>query len=149
MCARGVLEGIGGPSSALNQLGAALVGTWKLAGGAEGLIRYERAEGGFFLIQHVDLIVFNRAIKGMEIIGHSYRVGEEPSAEISSRFYSYSDGLTLDYVYEFDGEKFTIWFMRRGSNNRFLGTFSDDKRSYEGAWTWPGGGYQVTATRAS
>jgi hypothetical protein len=42
------------PSDVLRQLGDALVGTWQLSGGAEGTIRYERMEGGHFLIQHVD-----------------------------------------------------------------------------------------------
>ncbi len=32
-----------------------LVGTWKVSGEAQGQIRYEWQEGGFFLVQHFDL----------------------------------------------------------------------------------------------
>lgn len=135
--------------SPLQQLGQMLVGSWRLFGDASGSIQYEWAEGGFFLIQHVDIVVLDRPIKGIEIIGHMHRAGEEPSAEIFSRFYSFGDGLTLDYVYEPNGGTFTIWFKYKGSDNRFVGIFSDDLCSYEGAWTWPGGGYKVTANKVS
>jgi hypothetical protein len=135
------------PSAALNRIGEKLVGAWKLSGGAEGEIRYERIEGGFFLIQHVDLKVLGRNIRGIEMIGHLHRVNEEPSEEVWTRFYSFGDGLTLDYVYELDGRTFTIWFMKKGSDNRYRGEFSEDGNQFKGAWEWPGGGYAVTATR--
>lgn len=135
------------PSPALKRLGETLLGTWRLAGGAEGEIRYEWAEGGFFLIQHVDLKAFGRTIKGIEMIGHLHRVGEKPSEEVWTRFYSFSDGLTLDYVYELDGKTFTIWFTNKGSDNCYKGEFSEDGNSFKGAWAWPGGGYEVTGTR--
>lgn len=32
-----------------------LVGTWQVSGEAQGTVTYEWMEGGFFLIQHVDL----------------------------------------------------------------------------------------------
>jgi hypothetical protein len=135
------------PSAALKRIGEALVGTWKLSGGAEGTIRYEWTEGGRFLIQHVDLKAFGRQIKGIEVIGQLHRVGEQPSEDVWTRFYSFLDGLTLDYVYELNGEKWTIWFMKKNSDNHFIGTFSDDGQSYSGAWAWPGGGYKVTGKR--
>ena len=125
-----------------------LVGVWRLSGGAEGEIRFEWIEGGFFLMQHFDLKLFNgRRIKGIELIGHLLRVGENASNEIWSRVYSFLDGLTLDYVYEIVGDTLTIWFGRKDSDNRFKGKFSNDRKSYSGAWKWPGGGYEVKATR--
>lgn len=135
------------PSPALQRMGETLLGEWKLTGGAEGEIRYEWAEGGFFLIQHVNLTAFGRRIRGIEIIGHLHRVGEDPSEEIWTRFYSFGDGLTLDYVYELDGRELTIWFMKKGSDNRYKAEFSRDWHSFKGAWAWPGGGYEVTGTR--
>jgi hypothetical protein len=77
-----------------------LVGTWKQSGGVEGEITYEWMEGGFFLTQHVDLVSDGRKIKGIEVIGHLQLFGEEPSKDIKSRFFSFLDGMTLDYVYE-------------------------------------------------
>jgi hypothetical protein len=137
------------PSPALAALGQALVGSWKLAGGADGLIKYEWAEGRLFLMQHIDLVVFGRPVKGLEVIGHLRRVGEESTQDIWSRFYSFKDGLTLDYIYEINGRAFMIWFIRKDSNNSFNALLSDDGRSYKGAWAWPGGGYEVTATKVA
>ena len=74
------------------------VGAWELSGDARGTIRFEWMEGGFFLVQHVDLEQGGRRHRGIEIIGHEHRIGGEPSREIRSRFYGYSDGLTQDYV---------------------------------------------------
>jgi hypothetical protein len=120
-----------------------LVGTWKLTGGAQGQITYEWMEGGFFLIQHVDL----NENKGMEIIGRERPFGAtEPSEAIKSRYYG-SQGETLDYVYELDGDTLTIWGGEKGSPAYYRGHFSHDGHSLSGRWVWPGGGYESTATR--
>jgi len=124
-----------------------LVGTWKISGGAHGQIRFERVEGGFFLLQHVNLEFGGRKIKGMEVIGHLHFPGEQPASDIHSRFYSFLDGLTLDYVYELEGNRLQIWFGPKGSENYFLGHFSEDGDSFRGAWKWPAGGYEVVATK--
>jgi len=124
-----------------------LLGTWKISGGAQGQIRFERMEGGFFLLQHVELEYGGRKIKGMEVIGHLQFPGEKPTSEIRSRFYSFLDGLTLDYVYELEGSRLQIWFGPKGSDNYFLGHFSETGNSFHGAWKWPAGGYEVTANR--
>jgi hypothetical protein len=122
-----------------------------LSGEVEGQVKYEYAEGGFFLIQHVDITTpikyGGRRVKGIEIIGHEQRMGGKPSRQIKSRFYEYMGGLTLDYVYEIKGDNLTIWFGDKDSNNRFRGKFSRDGCTYCGEWKWPGGGYRVTATR--
>ena len=69
-----------------------LVGTWSVSGEAEGTVVYEWTEGGFFLLQHVDL----GGNKGLEVIGHEHKYGEDPSADIRSRYYGFSEGETLD-----------------------------------------------------
>ena len=121
-----------------------LVGTWKVAGGAQGQVTYEWMEGGFFLIQHVDL----GQAKGMEVIGRERGYeATEPSQDIKSRYYG-SDGSTLDYVYELDGDTLTIWFGEKGSPAYYKGSFSDDGDTLTGAWVYPGGGgYSTTTTR--
>jgi hypothetical protein len=43
------------PSPDLKRLGDRLVGTWEVTGGAQGRVTFEWMEGGFFLIQRVDL----------------------------------------------------------------------------------------------
>jgi hypothetical protein len=125
-----------------------LIGTWKQSGGVEGEITYEWMEGGFFLTQRVDLEQYGQKIKGIEVIGHLQPFGEEPSKDIKSRFYSFLDGMTLDYVYELDGDTLMIWAGERGSPAFYKGKFSKDGNTLTGEWEYPGGGgYQSTATR--
>ena len=124
-----------------------LVGSWEISGGAQGKTTYEWMEGGFFLIQHVDLEQYGQKIKGLEIIGHERQFGAEPSEEIKSRFYD-NVGNTLDYVYELEGDTLTIWAGEKGSPAYYKGKFSDDGNTMNGAWVYPGGGgYDSTATR--
>ncbi|MGQ0671019.1 MAG: hypothetical protein ACT4PO_15385 [Actinomycetota bacterium] len=123
-----------------------LVGTWKISGGAEGTSTYEWMEGGFFLIQHVELEQEGHTNKGIEVIGHLRPFGEAPSEDIHSRFYD-TEGNTLDYVYEIEGYTPTIWGGERGSPAYYRGTFAEDGNSATGAWVYPGGGYDSTMTR--
>ena len=124
-----------------------LVGTWEMSGGVQGRVTFEWMEGGFFLIQHVDLEHHGQRIKGIEIIGHERPFGAEPSEEIKSRFYS-NTGDTLDYVYELEGNTLTIWGGEKGSPAYAKGKFSEDGNAGSGEWVYPGGGYRFTMTRA-
>jgi hypothetical protein len=125
-----------------------LIGTWKQSGELDGEITYEWGAGGFFLIQRVDMVQYGNPIKGMEIIGHEANFGAEPSPEIKSRFYSFLDGMTLDYVYEMEGDTLTIWGGEKGSPAYYKGTFSEDGNTLAGGWTYPGGGgYKAVSTR--
>ena len=124
-----------------------LVGTWEVSGGAQGKVTYEWMEGGFFLVQHVDLEQDGQQVKGIEIIGHLRPFGEAPSEEIRSRYYD-TMGNTLDYVYELQGDTLTIWGGEKGSPAYYKGTFSDDGNTLTGGWVYPGGGgYESTSTR--
>ena len=131
-----------------------LVGTWKVfdpgnAQGVHGTVTYEWMEGGFFLIQRVDMENDGRKIKGIEIIGHEQQFGMEPSEEIKSRFYD-TVGNTLDYAYEMEGDTLTIWGGEKGSPAYYRGTFSKDGNTVTGAWVYPGGGgYESTMTRVN
>ena len=135
------------PDPDLKGLGDRLVGTWEMSGGAQGKVTFEWMEGGFFLIQHVDLEQYGQRIKGLEIIGHERQFGAEPSEDIKSRFYS-STGATLDYVYELEGDTLTILGGEKGSPAYYRGTFGDDGDTLSGAWHYPGGGgYEAISTR--
>ncbi|MGI5289394.1 hypothetical protein ACQEVF_39495 [Nonomuraea polychroma] len=124
-----------------------LVGTWQLSGGAKGTVRFEWMEGGFFLLQHVDLVHDGQQVKGMEVIGHERPFGAEPSEEIKSRFYD-SAGNTLDYVYEVhDDGSLTIWGGEKGSPAYCRSTVSEDGNTVTASWVWPGGGYDTIGTR--
>jgi hypothetical protein len=125
-----------------------LVGAWKQSGDLAGDITYEWAEGGFFLIQRVDFVHEGHQIKGVEFIGHQQAFGAEPSQDIQSRFYSFLDGMTLDYVYEIEGDTLIIWGGEKGSPAYYQGQFSQDGNTLTGGWVYPGGGgYQAISTR--
>ncbi len=124
-----------------------LVGAWEMSGEAQGRVAFEWMEGGFFLMQRVDLGQGGQRIMGVEIIGHERQFGSEPSEDIKSRFYS-NTGDTLDYVYELERDTLTIWAGEKGSPAHYEGTFSDDGNTLVGAWHYPGGsGYEATSTR--
>src|SRR5215216_6393258 len=113
------------PNPDLKNLGDRLVGTWEVTGGAQGRVTFEWMEGGFFLIQRVDLEQYRQRIKAIEIIEHERPFGTDPSEDIKSRFYD-NIGDTLDYLYELEGDALTIWAGEKGSSAYSKGTFSDD-----------------------
>ena len=124
-----------------------LAGTWILSGDTKGKVTYEWMEGGFFLIQHVELDQGGQKTKGIEIIGHLRPYGGEASQDIKSRYYD-SNGDTLDYVYELTGDALMIWFGEKGSPAYYKGQFSEDGNTLAGNWVYPGGGgYEAIATR--
>ena len=124
-----------------------LVGTWRVSGGAEGIVTYEWMEGGFFLVQRFDLIHEGHSVEGVEIIGHLQPFGEESGPDLSSRAYD-NVGNTLDYVYELTGGTLFIWAGAKGSPAYFKGTFSPDGNTNTGEWFYPGGGgYKSTMKR--
>jgi len=133
------------PDAALRALDR-LVGSWRISGDATGTVTYRWMEGGFFLVQEGELELYGHHNKFTEIIGRERPFGGEPSTDIKSRNYT-AEGDTLDYVYELDGDRLTIWGGHRGSDSHYTGTFSADGNTLSGAWSWPGGGYKATSTR--
>jgi hypothetical protein len=124
-----------------------LVGTWQVSGDATGEVRYQWLEGKFFLEQHFDLVHGGRKIQGIEVIGHLHAFESEPSEDIRTRVYSFTDGMTLDYVYELEGDTFMIWGGEKGSPMYYQGRFSSDGNIVSGGWQWPGGGYTANMTK--
>jgi len=125
-----------------------LVGTWRVwGGGAEGTVTYEWLEGGFFLLQTVDLRQDGEPIRGVEIIGPEQSDDTEPSGELQSRYYD-NVGNTFDYVYEIEGDTLTIWAGEKGSPAYYRGVFCSDGTTLTGRWAYPGGGSDdMTAVR--
>jgi hypothetical protein len=103
-------------------------------------------QGGFFLVQHVELEQYGQRIGGIEVVGHPRPFGEPPSQAIHSRFYE-GTGNTLDYVYELDGDTLTIWAGVKGSPYH-KGRSAPTATAKRARGSTPGGGgYQATATR--
>ncbi|WP_214103983.1 hypothetical protein [Acrocarpospora catenulata] len=124
-----------------------LAGTWRVSGGAKGTVTYRWLAGGFFLIQDIALEHDGRKITGIEVIGRERPfMSDKSSEDIKSRVYD-SEGNTLDYVYELDGDTLTIWGLEKGSPAYYRGTFDADGDTVRGGWVFPGGGYQTVMTR--
>ena len=125
-----------------------LVGTWKVSGDAQGQVRFEWMEGGFFLMQHVNLEQGGQRIKGIEIIGYDRAFGATtPSKNIKSHWFD-NIGDTFDYTYEVNNRTLTIWGGEKGSPAYYKGKWSNDGNTNIGAWHYPGGGgYEATMTR--
>jgi hypothetical protein len=141
------------PNPALRSLDV-MVGTWELKGresGPEGEIHgrptFAWMEGGFYLVQHVDIDYIGRRIVGTEYIGY-----DEENDNLRSYFFG-NEGpgpfgqVALEYVWDVGDDTFTIWGGEVGSLASFKGRFSDDRNTITGRWEWPGGGYEATMTR--
>jgi len=125
-----------------------LIGAWRVTGGTEGTVTYRWLDGGFFLVQDIELEQFGQAVKGVEMIGRERSFGaDQPGEDIKSRYYD-NQGNTFDYVYELAGDTLTIWGGEKGSPAYYRGTFSADGAVVTGAWVYPGGGgYDSVMTR--
>ena len=134
------------PNPALRGLDK-LVGTWDVSGPTIcGRVTFEWMEGGFFLVQRIDLDHGGSRIEGTEYIGYDESNGVFKSYVFSSQGPSPFGGVTLEYVWEVD-DVLTIWGGFVGSPARYRGEFGDDGNTVAGAWEWPGGGYEATMTR--
>lgn len=126
-----------------------LVGKWELSGQVQGKTRFKWRKGCFFLVQRYNFEMEGQPHKGMEIIGHSRSMAGEESPEIRSRIYGFLDGMVQDYTYEMNAgdDGFTIWMPEKGAPAHCDVQFSDNNNTITLRWTFPGGGYTVTAKR--
>lgn len=124
-----------------------LIGKWRMPGAeVEGEICYEWMEGGFFLVQHFDLVNSGTRAKGIEYAGF-----DEDTQTIRSRLMGV-DGARLTYTYEMKGDTLFYWFGDKGSSWFSEGKFASDGKSVSGRWRMPqqeGGteGYDYTLFR--
>ncbi len=121
-----------------------LLGKWKVSGGfVEGEVSFEWLEGGYFLVQQVNIKHGDQAIKGIEYIGF-----DEDTQTLRSHYMD-NNGSNFVYTWEIIDKTIRIWFGDKDSDNFFEGKFSKNGNSYLGKWQWPGGGYEATMTRSS
>ena len=143
------------PNAALKSLDV-MVGAWDLEGREtgsnaeiEGRLSFEWMEGGFYLVQHVEIDYADRKVNGVEYVGY-----DEASASLRSCFFSSEGpgpfgGVAIEYAWEVDDGTVTIWGGEVGSPANFKGKFSDDRNAIWGRWEWPGGGYCAMLTRVA
>ncbi len=141
------------PHPALRALDV-LVGTWRLEGhdldgGAPftGTMTRRWLPGGHFLVQEM-------RIDGEEHVGAEYIGWDHAQQTLRSMYFS-SEGpgpfcsFALEYVWDVSGDELTIWHGHRDSPASFTGTIDREAGVIRGAWSWPGGGYEATATRTA
>ena len=130
------------------------VGTWRLKGREfgtngeiEGELRLAWLDGGFYLVQHVNIDYAGRKVTGVEYVGY-----DDANKNLRSYFFSNEGpgpfgGVAIEYVWEVGDDSVTIWGGDVGSPASFKAKFSDDRNTLSGRWEWPGGGYEATLTR--
>lgn len=124
-----------------------IIGTWDISGpDVKGTVTYEWMEGGFFVIQHVDLVQGGFHAKGIEYTGF-----DEDTGTLRSRWMG-TDGSRFMYTYVFDGDSWYYYFGEKGSDDFSLGKFSPDGKTATGRWTLVNpdgtkGGYEWKLTR--
>ena len=124
------------PAADLQALGERLVGAWRVSGGTQGTVRYEWMDGGFFLIQHVELEQYGQQTKGMELIGRLRPFGEpQPGHPLPLlRQHRQHPGLCVRA-----GGRHPHHLGRgEGSPAYFRGTFSADSNTLTSEWVYPG-----------
>lgn len=126
-----------------------LVGTWKMTGNdantndaIAGTVSFEWFDGGFFLVQRVEMDHGDgNPMKGIEIIGH------DREKNICTSNYFDNSGNAFQYAWEVNGNELITWMGGPGSPAFFKGTIAADGKQINGAWQWPGGGYSANMTK--
>ena len=130
------------------------VGSWTLEGRESteygeihGTLSFEWMEGGYFLLQRIDIDHAGQPVRGIEVIGYGRDWDGSVPEHCTSHFFDNS-GNHFVYIYEVgeDGA-IIIWGGEVGSPAAFRGRFSEDRRTITGRWDWPGGGYDAIITR--
>lgn len=130
------------PHPALMRL-AHLVGSWRNDGAVPGTSTYRMGLGGHYLIQEFR----TTTPRGRKLTGIEYVTWDEDTQTLRSHLMA-DDGSNFSYTHQVDedGTHWT-WFGDKGSANFFKGRLSEDGKTIEGRWQWPGGGFDVTSTR--
>jgi len=130
------------PHPAMQQL-EHLIGAWKNEGGAPGTSTYRWGLGGHYLIQEFE----TETPSGRRLSGIEYITWDEDTQSLRSHLMA-DDGSNFAYTYQVgdDGTVWT-WFGDKGAKNFFKGRLSEDSKTIEGRWQWPGGGFDARSTR--
>src|SRR5882762_1943357 len=106
-----------------------LVGIWNVSGEISGQVSFSWMEGGFFLVQYVDL----EGAKGLEFIGY-----DEDSGTLRSHYFD-NDGKVMEYTYQVSETDHLISIDMPGIKGAFKGKYSDNGNTITGSWHWKQG----------
>lgn len=129
-----------------------LEGTWRTEGrdaasgeAFTGTVTRRWLPGGFFMTQQTR--TDGRPDDGTEYIGYDSAADSLRSMLFSSEGSGPFCPFALEYFWSIRGDELTIWHGFTDSPAKFVGTIDRDARTIRGAWEWPGGGYEVIASR--
>ncbi|MGZ3871363.1 MAG: hypothetical protein ACXVJD_00510 [Mucilaginibacter sp.] len=103
-----------------------LVGIWNVSGEATGQVSFGWMEGGFFLVQYVDL----DGARGLEFIGF-----DEESGTLRSHYFD-DDGKILEYTYRLSETQHRVSIDMPGIKGEFNGIYSNNGDTITGNWHW-------------
>ena len=110
-----------------------LVGIWNVSGEVCGQVSYSWMEGGFFLVQYVDI----DGAKGIEFIGY-----DEESGKLKSHYFD-DDGKVLEYTYNINNTDHIIMIAMAGITGKFEGHYSNNGNTISGRWHWTQDGEEM------
>lgn len=110
-----------------------LVGIWSVSGEVRGQVSYSWMEGGFFLVQYVDI----EGAKGIEFIGY-----DEESGKLKSHYFD-DDGKVLEYTYNLSRTDHIIDINMAGITGKFEGRYSNNGNTITGRWHWKQDGEEM------
>ena len=93
-------------------------------GTTSATVAFERMEGGFVLVQQVDLDHARQKIKGVEHIGY-----DELEQALASHYFD-NTGNVFEYVWVIGDDTLTIWGGYVGSPASFKGTLNRFQNSF-------------------
>jgi len=110
-----------------------LVGIWNVSGEVCGQVSYSWMEGGFFLVQYVDI----EGAKGLEFIGY-----DEESGKLKSHYFD-DDGKVLEYTYYLNSIDHIVSIDMPGITGKFEGRYSNNGNTITGSWHWKQDGEEM------
>jgi hypothetical protein len=113
------------PNPALKKL-SWLLGDWTVSGEAHGQVTFNWMEGGFFMVQHIDLI----GTKGIAFIGYN-----SESEKLKAYYFGYN-GRVLEGICEINESKQLISVDMQDINGTFYGKVNNGGRTINGRWRW-------------
>jgi hypothetical protein len=120
------------PNPALKSLNR-LLGAWIVTGEAYGQVTFNWMEGGFFMVQDIDLI----GTKGIEFIGY-----DKDSKSLKSHYFD-TNGQVLEFTYEINESGHNVFIDMPGIKGKFKGKFSNGGETITGKWKWVKDGKQI------
>jgi len=137
------------PDAALKRLDR-LVGKWEMRGhpiGSDeetitGTTRFSWLDGGFFLLQEMEMDYDGKPIKSHELIGY------DPKTKVFASFvYSNMAPDPWPYSWDVQGDDIRIAIKKPPMDATFTGKFAPDGKSFSGGWRPnPGADEQVNTS---